>query len=292
MKQAILRKKQLQTKPKVVSNSSLKPNNSSEAIVGKLIRQKIFEKGLQISDVASTVGIHPAGLSRKLHGKSPITVNELTQIARVLDIDTSELLAGTYATPELAFIFSPEQEEFLLQTPLHYLLMKIINVPLTKNAVCEIFPEKKNQISRILDEMVEQKIAFIDADKNYRLPIDESQLAAVSPTPRYFEVMKEVYGEMTNITNLIRLSFPDLKKYQRHHVAFFFLTDLQVLEVRADFENISRKIKKFAIQNRLNRKNTNAPNQNFYGFTTILAPLQKSFMRRPLENNTNTSEMI
>jgi len=35
MKQAILRKKQLQTKPKVVSNSSLKPNNSSEAIVGK-----------------------------------------------------------------------------------------------------------------------------------------------------------------------------------------------------------------------------------------------------------------
>ncbi|WP_195839904.1 helix-turn-helix domain-containing protein [Cutibacterium porci] len=62
------------------------------------VRAAVAKAGVSYQDLAQWVGISPTVLARKLNGSSPLGVEELISIARVLDIRPSDLIhAATIA---------------------------------------------------------------------------------------------------------------------------------------------------------------------------------------------------
>lgn len=55
------------------------------------IRQVMHEQGVTQSVVAGALGITQAAVSRKLAGTSPITVEQLVEIARVCEVEPGDL---------------------------------------------------------------------------------------------------------------------------------------------------------------------------------------------------------
>jgi len=53
------------------------------------------------SKIAEAVGLHPNSVSRKIHGKQPLTIDELNEIAKYLKQDTMEFLQEVDKEEEL-----------------------------------------------------------------------------------------------------------------------------------------------------------------------------------------------
>jgi len=71
------------------------PQTGTPAVdVGALIHQLLWRRGMRQTELAKALGVTQATVSRKLHGRQPLTVQELVQIAAVLGVDPGELLTA------------------------------------------------------------------------------------------------------------------------------------------------------------------------------------------------------
>lgn len=71
---------------------------NKHAEVAKRTRQRLQEKNISSRTVGEAIGKSQATAHRKISGKIPITLNELHQIADLLDTSVNELL-GTASAP-------------------------------------------------------------------------------------------------------------------------------------------------------------------------------------------------
>lgn len=75
--------------------------NSTEhrSAVAAEVRAELARAGIRQADLADLAEISPQALSRKLHGKTPITVEELLRIAAALNLNPSDLLPSYTSIP-------------------------------------------------------------------------------------------------------------------------------------------------------------------------------------------------
>jgi len=64
------------------------------AAVGALIHQLCWRRGMTQAQLAKALGVTQATISRKLHGRQPLTVAELLTIAGALGVDAGQLLSA------------------------------------------------------------------------------------------------------------------------------------------------------------------------------------------------------
>lgn len=68
--------------------------------VGANVRAELARRDRSQADLARAIGVSQSGISKRLRGVIAFDVNELTDIARFLDVPLSDLLAG----PEISRI--------------------------------------------------------------------------------------------------------------------------------------------------------------------------------------------
>lgn len=68
------------------------PALTHSELLGREIKAWLVRRGLKQSDIAETLGIVQSGVSHRLRGRTPFTIDQLIQIAGLLDVTLGELL--------------------------------------------------------------------------------------------------------------------------------------------------------------------------------------------------------
>jgi transcriptional regulator with XRE-family HTH domain len=66
-------------------------------LIGANVRAEMARRGLSQTALAARLGLSQTAVSKRLLGKTPWDVNELTVAADTLGVDVSELFAGVAA---------------------------------------------------------------------------------------------------------------------------------------------------------------------------------------------------
>lgn len=67
------------------------------AATGANVRGEMARKGVTQVKLAHALGISQAAVSARLRGQTPFDINELAQIARLLDVSIERLIEGVMA---------------------------------------------------------------------------------------------------------------------------------------------------------------------------------------------------
>lgn len=74
---------------------------NADQITGEKIHILMRRRGMSQGDLAPHLGIDQSSMSKKLYGKRTWTLDELLTVARVFDVEITELLPGDDYTPVL-----------------------------------------------------------------------------------------------------------------------------------------------------------------------------------------------
>lgn len=75
--------------------------------VGRAVREARLARGVTLRSLAGSLGVSPATMSAVEHGRTPLTVERLHEIARLLDVPANRLLAGVAVPATLAAPAAP-----------------------------------------------------------------------------------------------------------------------------------------------------------------------------------------
>lgn len=98
-------------------------------IIGERIKQKRKEKGITQEQLAETMDVSIAYLSRVERGETNVNLKRIVQISEILEINVSELITGT--NPKTEIYLDKEMKNVLASCPpekqkLIYNIAKII----------------------------------------------------------------------------------------------------------------------------------------------------------------------
>lgn len=78
------------------------PVTNSAAKVGATVRAELARRGLSQADLSRAIKVAQPQVSKRLRGVIAFDINELTAIARFLEIPLSDLLVGTEDLSQVA----------------------------------------------------------------------------------------------------------------------------------------------------------------------------------------------
>lgn len=73
------------------------PHTPTSERIASNVRAEMARRRITQTEIAKKAGIPQSGLSRRLVGSTPFTVNEIERIAEVLDIQVNELIGEAVA---------------------------------------------------------------------------------------------------------------------------------------------------------------------------------------------------
>jgi hypothetical protein len=250
----------------------------------ELLRQRIRERKLKPSQLAKALEppLSESQLRHLLNGGSALTLDRFFQLSKLIQVDPLEILHHANPDPKFEQPFNKDQEAFLVSDPWHYRIMKALSLPRTERELVQLFPEC-SKLSAVLKALVDKEVVLqITSAKEpvYRVNASAFQLATIDFVEGYTDLLLSNAKLVHETTVDIERLRPDLIKFIRNMMVVDYLTPEQMITLRDRLVSVFAEFRRFVGHNRMDSSYAAVAKQNLVCLVTLMAPLNRTFMKR------------
>lgn len=239
------------------------------------IRKKIAQLDLTLAEVGNRMEPRrsASGVHHLLSGEQAICISVIDQLCNILGISLAELVENSKPKLDFEYIFTEDQEAFIMKSTLHLKVTKAFALPSRVTDIQRLFIEHSNEIPAIVDELIHLKIIECEANGLYRLTKDG--VASIKNHSRYNEIISKLFGETYENCISIFNESEEAINFQRSIVFLEYLTPEQITELREETKKLKWKVTEMLQKNRSLPELQKQARKSFTAIIFAMAPLNR-----------------